>query len=235
MDKLTDDSGIDDVLRDLAKQRDRVLGKAPALSPARQTALNAALAEQFPVETALDEVATKRDQLLELNPSGIPVPAESALLRQLVASAPGRVATHGWRASNWRLGASVSLRFYRWPVRAVLTASVLIAAAILCFDRWETPSRQSAQNLPDASSTEPLNLDERVRLDRSPLGKAELFARKVAIAQFSLSTTEPASLQASFLADRGRYFADGNQSSLGLRLDLPATFTLMEDGLTRIP
>jgi hypothetical protein len=235
MDKLTEGSGIDDALRDLAKRRDRGLGTTPALSAARQTVLNAALAEQFPVDTALDEVATKRDQLLELNPPGIPAPVESALLRRLVASAPGRVVTHGWRASNWRPGASVLLRFYRWRVRTLLTASVLIAAAILCFESWETPSRQSAQNLPDASSTDPLNMDESVRLDRSPLGRAELFARRVAIAQFSLSTTEPASLQATFLADSGRYFADGNQSSLGLRLDLPATLTLMEDGLTRIP
>ena len=218
MDRLTESNGIDDALRDLAKGRDRVLGKAPALSPARQALLNATVAGQFPVDMALHEVATKRDQLIEFNPSRIPARAESALRRQLVASGPSdrAISVSGW------------LRLFRWPTGAVLTAAVFIAAAILWFERWEPSSRQSAQNLPDASPVEQLSVDARLRLDRSPLGRAELFARKIAIAQFSLSTTEPASLQASFLAD-------GSQASPGLRLDLPARLTLMEDDLTRIP
>ena len=218
MDKPTESSGIDDALRDLAQERDRVLGKAPSLSPAREEVLKAALAGQFPLDTALHEVATERDQLLELNPAALPARAEAALRGQLVAGGP----------SYGETNTSVWPSFFRWPLRAVLTASALIAVAIICFDGWETPSHRSARNLPDTPPTEPLNMDAPVKLDRSPLGKAELFARKVAIAQFSLSTTEPASLQASFLAD-------GNQAFPGLRLDLPARLTLMEDDLSRIP
>lgn len=235
MDKMTQGSGIDDALRELAKKRDELLRKLPPLPPARQAVLNASLIEEFPVEAVLRDAATKRDQLLDLPPSGIPVSAESALHMELVGAGPVRVAPCAWRASDSGSSAPLWLRFFRWPTGAVLTACVMTAAAILCFDRRETPSHSNARNLPDVPPGERLNIDARVRLECSPIGRAELFARQAAIAQFNLSTSEPASLQASFLTNRGVYLADGDQAALGIRLDLPAKLTLLEDDLARIP
>lgn len=235
MDKVTQGSGIDDALRELAKKRDELLRKVSPLSPARQAILNSLLIEEFPVEAALRDAAVKRDRLLDLPPSGIPVSAESALHTGLADAGPVRVATYAWRASDSGSSTPLWLRFFRWPAGAVLTASVMTAAAIVCFDRRETPSPNNARNLPDAPPAERLNIDARVKLDRSPIGRAELFARQAAIAQFSLSTSEPASLQIAFLTNRGVYLAEGDQASLGIRLDLPARLTLLEDDLARIP
>jgi hypothetical protein len=67
------------------------------------------------------------------------------------------------------------------------------------------------------------------------LDRAELFARKAVIGPFNLNATEPASLQASFVAKSGVYFADGAETPLGLRLDLPLTAILSDEGLTRTP
>jgi hypothetical protein len=65
--------------------------------------------------------------------------------------------------------------------------------------------------------------------------RAELFTRKASIRPFNLNTNEPASLQASFLANSGVHFADGNVASLGLRLDLPVRAILTDDCLARTP
>jgi hypothetical protein len=74
-----------------------------------------------------------------------------------------------------------------------------------------------------------------VALDRSPTEQAELFVRKASIRPFNLNTKEPASLQASFLANSGVHFADGNVAALRLRLDLPLRAILLEDSLARTP
>jgi hypothetical protein len=60
------------------------------------------------------------------------------------------------------------------------------------------------------------------------------FTRKLALSSFNLNTNEPASLQLSFLANSIR-FADGNDTPLGLRLDLPVRVALAQDGLARTP
>jgi hypothetical protein len=71
--------------------------------------------------------------------------------------------------------------------------------------------------------------------DRSSFGRAELFARTASIRPFNLNTNEPASLQASFLANSTMSFVDGNDGPLGLRLDLPIRTSLTEDSLARTP
>ena len=63
----------------------------------------------------------------------------------------------------------------------------------------------------------------------------EPFTRTVAIGPFNLNTNEPASLQASFLANSRLRFADGSDTPLGLRLDLPVRAALIEDGHVGIP
>jgi hypothetical protein len=63
----------------------------------------------------------------------------------------------------------------------------------------------------------------------------EPFVRTIAIGPFNLRTNEPASLQASFFANRSMGFLDGKDTPLGLRLNLPMTAASVEDGFARTP
>ncbi len=80
-----------------------------------------------------------------------------------------------------------------------------------------------------------VSLESAVTLDRPSIIRAELFGRRITIGPFNLNTSEPASLEASFVSNRRIHFADGIETPLGLRLDLPVRATLMEDGLARTP
>ena len=233
MDEMKQRNEIDNALREVAKLRDGLLRTAPALSPERRTLLTRFLAAEFPVESVLREAATKRDQLLNPLSSKMPVSVESALHRQLLAAEAARARGRAWRASDWRVSGWGWLRFLRSPLGAVLTANAVIIAAILCFAGWGAPSRPNgAENLPQAAG---LSLGPVLSLDRPSASRAELLSRRITIASFSLQTSEPASLEASFVSSRRIQFADGVETPLGLRLDLPLRATLMEDGLARTP
>ena len=229
MDEIKQASEIDNALRELAKQRDELLIGMPRLSPERQAVLSDFLVQQFPVERALCEAATKRDELLNPNPPTIPASVESIL--QLMAAEPAPDEALRSRASDWRARAAV------WLSRpgALLTACVIIACAILCFGRWGAPSRQYLESLPRVSQADRMNTESGVIWDQSPMERAELFTRKVAIGPFNLSTSERASLQASFLANSGIYLADGIDAPVTIRLDLPVRAIFMQDALARTP
>ena len=228
MDEMKQASEIDNALREVAKQRDKLLGKLPALSSARRAVLTDFLVEEFPVEAALRKAVTKRDQLLNSSPE-IPASIESALHRQLPGHEPVRDEAGRWRA-DWRVSASMWLRIFRSRPGAVLMVCTVITAATLCFGRWGAPSRHNAENFLRNPRSAGVALESEVVLDR-----AELFARKAVIGPFNLNTSEPASLQASFVAKSAVYFADGAETPLGLRLDLPLRAILSEEGLTRTP
>jgi hypothetical protein len=242
MDDMKQRSEMDEALREIGKQRDNLLGNAPALSPAREAVLKAFLVGKFPLESALREAATKRDQLLNLHPPGIPTSAESILQRQLHAlrgagfhRAPRKL--HGLKPSSLsiqqlrgdgvrisNLGGhnSVWLRFCRSLLGIALTACIMIIALVLCFGSRGTP-RNAA--LPNPPQVDQVNIQP----------GTDLFTRKVSIRPFNLNTNEPASLQASFVANSGLRFADGIEARLGLRLDLPVRAILTEDSLASTP
>jgi hypothetical protein len=205
---------IDAALREVAERRDKALSKVMALSSARQRTLTDSLARQFPVETTLREVTGKRDRALHPRPAMIPPVVDSILLRELAAAEPP--APFG-RAVNW-------LGHLRSPLAAVLTAFALVAAALLGLGRWEA----SRRNVSDLSTVPPR---DRISVESG----MELFAQTVAIGPFNLNTSEPASLQVSFLANRRIRFLEGNETPLALRLDLPVSAALMEDGFARTP
>jgi hypothetical protein len=220
MDEMKKVHEIDDALGKVAKQRDKLLSEV-ALSPARRAVLTDLLLGEFPLEMALRETATKRDELL--NPQALEIPAsiESTLHRQLGAAEAAREGVRGLRVSvpTW-------LRLFRSPLGTVLTVCAMITAALLCFGSWLTPSRHSAESFPHAPRAD---IESRVILE------AELFTQKVAIGPFNLNTNEPASLQASFFANSGVYLANASEAPLGLRLDLPVRVILTDDGLARTP
>jgi hypothetical protein len=234
MDELKQRDGIDNALRELAKLRDRRLRAAPSLSPERRAALAGFLAAEFPVEAVLREVATKRDQLLNPHPPIIPVVVESVLSQQLQAVEAARNGGREWRASHWRIGGWAWRRIFRSPLGVGLTACAVIITALACFDRWGTLPRRSATT-ENVLVTAGVNLESAVTLDRPPSSRAELFSRRITLGPFNLNTSEPASLEASFVSNRRIQFADGIETPLGLRLDLPVRATLMEDGFARTP
>jgi hypothetical protein len=221
-------SEIDNALHEVAQQRDELLSDPPTLSPARQALLANFLVEEFPVEAALREAAANRDQLLGLHSPRIPVSAESTL-RQLVDAEPAHEG-----ASEWMVNAPAWLRLFRSPLGTGLTVCAMITAAILCFGKWDRPSRRNAENFRHPARMERVNIAPGMISDRSLEG-AELVTRKMAIGPFNLSTSEPASLQASFLANSTLHIADGIEAPLGLRLDLPVRAILTDDGLFRTP
>jgi hypothetical protein len=243
MDEIKQSAGIENVLRQVAKHRDKLLRKVPALSPARQAILTGCLAREFPLETALRGAATKRDQLLPLNRSGIPPSVESILHRQLdalnasgLARAPRRLdGLKPSSSSKQRLrrgGILISdlvgrtsawLTFFRSPGIS-FTACALIIAALLCFGSWRTSPVHHAV-LPNAPRLDEVNVDS----------GTELFPPRISIRPFNLNTNEPVSLQASIVAKNGMHFDDGIKAALDLRLDLPVRAILMEDSLARTP
>jgi hypothetical protein len=217
------DGELDIALLDVAKRRDQLLRESPVLSAERHSILTDCLVETFPVEATLHSVATKRDQLLDPNPPQFPLSTESALHRQLAAVGLVR---------NGAVG-PVWLRVFRSPLG--LTVCVMMTAAILCLGKWGMQSRRNAETVALTSRPAGANIESGAVLDRLPIGRADLFARGVSIGPFNLNAKEPASLQASLLANSSVHFADGTETPFGLRLDLPVRAFLTEDSLSRTP
>lgn len=241
MDEMKQSAGIENVLRQVAKQRDRLLRKVPALSPAREAILTDCLAREFPLETALRGAATKRDQLLPLYRSGIPPSVESILHRQLDALNAARFARaslglddssspkHRFRRGGILISdlvgrTSAWLTFFRSPPGISFTACALIIAALLCFGSWRTSSVHRAVLL-NAPRLDEVNVDS----------GTDLFPPRISIRPFNLNTNEPVSLQASIVATNAMHFDDGIKAALNLRLDLPVRAILMKDSLARTP
>ncbi|MEY2560550.1 MAG: hypothetical protein QOG51_965 [Verrucomicrobiota bacterium] len=218
MDEMKRAGEIDDLLRRVAKQRDKLLSEEPVLSPARGAVLADFLAHAFSVERLLREESTKRDELLR-HRLEIPASVESNLR--------GLAVIEGMRGGIRRPhGAATWLRLFRSPLGGLLAACVMITAAILFFGSAGTPSRRNAQNFPQAP---------RAQIESEVILEADPFTRKTAIGPFNLNTNEPASLQAAFSASSGVYSANANEARLGLRLDLPVRAILTEDGFARTP
>jgi len=232
MDETKQEREIVAALREIVTQRDKRLGQRPTLSPAREAVLNDFVAREFPVETALARAVAKRDALLDL-PAGIPASAEKAISRQFATGKPTPREIHGGVASAGQNG--WWLRLFRSPRSAAVTTCILTAVAILSFVNWGNPSRRNGENLPRTPQIDAANVEAGMAWDRFSFGRAELFARTASIRPFNLTTNEPASLQASFLANSTISLVDGNDGPLGLRLDLPIRTSLTDGGLARTP
>ena len=223
MDKMKRGGELEDLLRDVAARRDQLLRKSPVLSAERHSILTECLGATFPVAATLYKAATKRDQLLHHQSPQIPLSTEAALYRQLAVVGPIRGGAVG---RLWLRG---------FPHPLGLTACVVITAAILCLDNWGMHSRRNAETRPPTSGPAGVNSESGAISNRLPIGRADLFARRVSIGPFNLNTKEPASLQASILANSNVHFADGTETPFGLRLDLPTRAFLLEDSFSRTP
>jgi hypothetical protein len=212
MDEMRRASELDAAIREIGQRRDKVLGGVPALGSIRRAALIDSLDRAFAVETTLRQLAIARDKALR-GPARIP--ADVALALRGTLSRPGQ-------APNVRQ-APFSLAWLRRPIAAVLVGCAVITAVNLGVGSWQ--ASRSARSRSPAPSIDALGFESRM----------EPFTRSVAIGPFNLNTNEPASLQASFLANSRLRFADGSDTPLGLRLDLPVRAALIEDGHVGIP
>jgi len=244
MDDMKARSEIYDALRQVGKQRDKLLGQRPTLSLQRETVLTGFLAREFPVEAELCQAIAKRDQLLKLGSPEIPALVESILHWQLDALQPAAIdrapqkldglkplslslqqlRAGGDRMSNLGGRLSLWLTFFRLRLGIVLTGCAVMVAVILWLGSWGAPPRGNA-TLPAAPRVEEVNV----------VSGTELFTRKVSIGPFNLDTNQPASLQAFLLTNRDVHFGDGIDATLGLRLDLPVRAIFIEDSFARTP
>jgi len=224
MDEINPSHEIDAAMREVAALRDKALSKVPALSSARRATLTASLVRQFPIEAALIEVAAKRDRAIRPSSAKIPAAVASTLSQQL--------------ADAEKTSATGSVTFWlsrlRLPLAAVLMLCAILTAALPRFGGWEAASRRNARNFVPLPPLDQIRSHSRIASDGSAGSWVAPFTRKLALSSFNLNTNEPASLQLSFLANSIR-FADGNDTPLGLRLDLPVRVALTEDGLARTP
>jgi len=228
MDKTEQNGALDHVLRNVAQERDKLLGEAPVISATRRKELSEFLAREFQPEALLRKTAMNRDQLLK-HPPQIPISVEFALHRELRAR---RAGLRRARAFYRRFGVGAWQRVFRSPVGLAVTVCLLMTAAMLSFRQAGGLSRRDAADLASVSRPEgsDVNSDE-----NSLMRRGELLTRWASIRAFKLNTDEPASLQASFLANSAGYFADGNVSPFDLRLNLPVRTILTDDGLARTP
>jgi hypothetical protein len=224
MDEINPSHEIDAAIREVAALRDKALSKVPALSSARRATLAASLVRQFPIEAALIEVAASRDRAIRPSSAKIPAPVASILNRQL---ADGERKSATGPVTFW-------LSRFRLPLAAALMLCALLAAALPRFGGWEAASRRNARNFGPLPPLDQIRSHSRIAFDAFAGSRAVPFTRELALSSFNLNTNEPASLQLSFLANSIR-FADGNDTPLALRLDLPARVALTEDGLSRTP
>lgn len=248
MDEMKQEGEIGDALHEIAKRRDTLLGRAPALSPARRGALADFLTGEFAVEAILHEAAMERDRLLDQHCLEIPASVEAALHGQLVgaeAATPSCLArkldglkpssfsrhwlsgagSHRSRVARWRGEASVWKRVLQSKSGILLTAGAVIVALVLGFSSWETASRRHAALRGIPARVHEVNIEPGMGL----------FTRKILIVPFDLNTNQPASLQASLLNNKDVHFGDGSKELPGLRLELPVSSISLEDAFARTP
>ena len=146
MDKRVD--GLAGAMREIAEQRDSQLREAGAISADRLKQLNAFLAVELPLETALLSAARQRDESLSVMEPVLPAAVHAALveharsvraaatrldvLRQLVAPLKAMSLATGYRTA------------------AVVAATVLITFALLHFSHLNQPARISNQSRPNS-------------------------------------------------------------------------------------
>jgi len=219
MDEARQRSEVDRLLREISRERDRLLGDVPAIPPFGRASLNGVLTREFPVEAASRKAAAERDRLLTGDQLKIPHTVERAL-QSVLADFEGQQASRGVWSSDWRTYFAGWLRLFQWPARAALVAACLMTAVgILFVGKREAPSHRAA-GFENIVQSHPSDSDS-----------------QSARAQFNLrvSTAELASLRASFLALDRSDFRDVAEEQIGMRLDLPVRPILIDGSIARMP
>ena len=171
MDKRWD--GLAGAMREIAEQRDRQLRDAEEISADRLEQLQAFLAAELPVETALFAAARQRDKSLSLPTPALPALVHVALTEQV------RSVRANAKPFDLVRHVAVWLKAPRWSEvyqsAAIAAVVVVIASAVLHFARSRNEAAPQVSNarlssIPIFSSdVPPLNL----RIRRIELAKLE--------------------------------------------------------------
>lgn len=207
MDKHVD--GLARAMREMAGQRDNQLREAGAIPPDRLKKLQAFLAAELPVETALFAVARQRDESLRAEQLVLPTVMHAALA-EAVRSVRGAAKPLDVlrRFGGWLEPASLS-GVYR--AAAAVAATALIATALLHFSHsGSTPGRSSSEPPPHSI----------VNAEPAVFSRASLFERSANQLTLRMNRFELASLDPSLLTIN-RTFPDFPQPDRVLPLDLP--------------
>jgi hypothetical protein len=221
MDKQVD--GLAGALREIAEERDNQLRKAGAISADRIERLQAFLAAEFPVETALDAAARQRDASLSVAEPALPLAVQAALREQLrsARAAPSRfeVLRH---FLPWLETPSLRRAF---RAASLAAAAIIVALTMLHFSHSRNPvTRTGNQSRPSSI------------VDQNPtLFSPNLFFDH-SDDRLSLRMTrlELASLEPSFITIN-RALPDSEQTDRVLSLELPIRQIRLDVETARTP
>ena len=230
MDKCSDAVSLG--MREVAELRDKRLRKTTtAISPHRLEALHAALAAEFPVETAFRAAANNRDESIEHSPV-LPAGVELLLHRRLLAQQ--RRADQRGALQRWATAVQASWGAFHSATRlAAAVALIVFAMTTLHFGGFRSHhgSELLSHNAPRpylATQSDAKSAYER-RVEQSFLRKSgdELTLR--------VSTIELASLQSSLFSINRALLAEGHDFDRSLPLDLPIRQLLSDRDASGIP
>ena len=215
MDKRID--GLAGAMREIAKHRDNQLGEVEEISADRLEQLQAFLATELPVETALFAAARQRDKSLSRPEPELPAMAHAALVEQLrTVRAKAKPFDVLRQVAAW-------LKAPGWPepYRTALIAAVavVITSAVLHFSR-------SRNDAPAQVSSAPRNFIV------NP--ESAIFFSDRADLSLRVRRVELASLEPSLLTINGA-LPHFEQSSRALPLDLPIRQIRLDVEALRMP
>ena len=202
-------NGLAGAMREIAGQRDNQLRDAKAIPPDRLKQLQAFLAAELPVESALFAAARQRDESLSASEPVLPTVVHAALAEQVRSARAAAKPLDLLRPFGaWLEAASLSAAY---RAAAAVAVAALIGAALLHFS--------SARNSPARISS---------NTERGPVANAEpvafsavgLFDRSVDPLTLRINRLELASLDPSLLTINRALF-DFDHSNRVLPLDLP--------------
>lgn len=220
MDKRLD--GLAGAMREIAEKRDKRLREEGAIPARRFKQLEALIAAELPVETALFAAARRRDERLSTAEPMLPVMVRAALVEQVTSK---RAAANPFA----RLREMVSqFEARRWAAvhraAAVIAAVVVITSIGLHWSRPTGPANRISNESPSTSSVDPVRVLPHDQLFEKPADRLTL----------RMSRLELASLELSSLTIN-RALADLEQPDRALPLDLPIRQIRLDVESVRMP
>ncbi len=220
MDKRND--GLAGAMREIAEQRDNRLGESGGISGDRLEQLQAFLAENLPVETALSAAAQKRDKLLSLPEPRLPQVVHAALVEQVRSVRAGTTLPGVVRQfAAWLVAPSLPGRY---GTAAMVAACVVIAFGLLHLSRSSNPGTRIS-NKPLLSSI------ENVRWEAFP---ENVFGPSSDHLTLGVNRIQLASLEPP-LFTINRAFLDFERADRVLPLDLPIRHIRLDVEAVRTP
>ena len=219
MDKRLD--GLAGAMREIAEQRDSQLREAGTISADRLEQLNAFLAVELPVETALFTAARRRDASLSAAEPTLPAMVHAALVERVESVRAAATPLDALRQLVARLKAMSLAPVYR--TAAVVAATVLITFALLHFSRFNNQATRISNQASPNSVVAP-----------GPAAFSNVFERPANQLTLQVSRLDLVSLDPSLLTI-ARALPEFEHADRVLPLDLPIRQIRLDVEAVRTP